>query len=334
MGGPLSVILSNIFMNKLENEVVVPIKPDLFRRFVDDIISKRLKNRPDSLLQKLNQYHAKIKFTVEVAPTKFLDTRIIYNPDNTISTEVYRSSSKLPVPWSSKVPNRYKRNAINSDLYRAKRISSNFDNEVNRIKNKFSRAGFPVKFTESVIRDFNDKNSAQPINNEDEFIIPPWLFKESKRFILVELPYCKTNEIVAKHFLRKIHQFTDESYDIAIKWHTRKIRSLFPLKDRNPHPSCVIYKGTCSCSACYVGETARNAETRWNEHNDPTKKSEPSCHLNKNVEHSFTWEIISSAPKHMRKRKILEAYYIAKIKPDLNDQVKSHTLNLFRNGVT
>ena len=78
----------------------------------------------------------------------------------------------------------------------------------------------------------------------------------------------------------------------------------------------------------------RNAETRWNEHNNPTNKSEPAIHLNKNIEHSFTWDILSIAPKNDRKRRILEAYYIGKIKPCLNEQVTSHTLNLFRNGVT
>ena len=54
---------------------------------------------------------------------------------------------------------------------------------------------------------------------------------------------------------------------------TRNIRCLFPLKDKNDYKSCVIYKGDCSCGSPYIGETKRNAEVRWNEHNNPTKSS-------------------------------------------------------------
>ena len=74
MGGPLSVIISNIFMTKLEKTVVVPEKPAFYKRFVDDIITRRKKNQPDELLSKLMSFHPKIRFTVEVSPQKLLDT--------------------------------------------------------------------------------------------------------------------------------------------------------------------------------------------------------------------------------------------------------------------
>ena len=40
MGGPLSVILSDIYMTKTEEEVVKPTNPSFYKIFVDDIISK------------------------------------------------------------------------------------------------------------------------------------------------------------------------------------------------------------------------------------------------------------------------------------------------------
>ena len=43
MGGPLSVTLSDIYMNKMENDIVLPTKPVLYRRFVDDIGEKKLR---------------------------------------------------------------------------------------------------------------------------------------------------------------------------------------------------------------------------------------------------------------------------------------------------
>ena len=41
MGGPLSVTFSDIYMVKMENDVVTPSKPISYRRFVDDIYSRR-----------------------------------------------------------------------------------------------------------------------------------------------------------------------------------------------------------------------------------------------------------------------------------------------------
>ena len=97
---------------------------------------------------------------------------------------------------------------------------------------------------------------------------------------------------------------------MVIMWKTGNIRSLFPLKDKNDYKFCVIYKGDCSSDSCYLGETKRNAEVRWNEHNNPTKSSEPSKHLRSNINLSFIWAVTSNAPKNAKTRKNLEASYL------------------------
>ena len=58
----------------------------------------------------------------------------------------------------------------------------------------------------------------------------------------------------------------------------------------------MIYKGACSCGETYIGETIRNTSIRWEEHNDPTKKSEPSKHLKNNFYHEINWAILCKAP--------------------------------------
>ena len=65
MGGSLSVIISDIFMTKLEKQVLSPEKPGFYKRYVDDVIRRRKKNQPDRLLSKFMSFHSKIKFTVE-----------------------------------------------------------------------------------------------------------------------------------------------------------------------------------------------------------------------------------------------------------------------------
>ena len=71
-----------------------------------------------------------------------------------------------------------------------------------------------------------------------------------------------------------------------------------------------IKEFACSCVSRCIGETKRNAEVRWNEHNNPTKSLEPSKHLERKVNHCFTWTVISNAPKNVKAMKILEASYI------------------------
>ena len=70
------------------------------------------------------------------------------------------------------------------------------------------------------------------------------------------------------------------------------------------------------------------------EHNTPNDKSNPMKHLRDNTDHSFTWKVICNAPNRKLARKILEAYYIATMKPSLNDQINSDLLHLFKNGIT
>ena len=111
MGGPMSVAFSNIFMFKMELDVIVPPKSIFYQRYVDDTYVWRKKGDADKLFQELNSYKENIKLTLEVNPTKFLDTELV-RENGEITTQVFSKSTKLPVYWSSKLPVRYKRNAI------------------------------------------------------------------------------------------------------------------------------------------------------------------------------------------------------------------------------
>ena len=225
----------------------MPKNPIFYVRYVDDSYVRRKKGVPDELFTALNNYHKNMTFTIEENPKHFLDTNIT-RKNGTIETSVHIKENKIPVFWSSKVPKRYKRNAINGELHRASKITSNFENEIISIKKKFKNVGYPTKFTESVIRDF------QTIPDEEtETIIPDWLFDERRDFY-IKLPFCPNNEESSKIFLRKLNVYTCDKYNFRISWNTRNIRSLFPLKDRAEHISCAIYEGTCSCGNNYMGD--------------------------------------------------------------------------------
>ena len=83
-------------------------------------------------------------------------------------------------------------NAINEiqsmvkyNLHHSKRISSNFDEGIPLIKEKFMKADYPLRFINSVINEFQKGEEC----GDESFIIPASLFEIAKPFIFVEIPF-------------------------------------------------------------------------------------------------------------------------------------------------
>ena len=169
------------------------------------------------LFEKLNFHNENIKLTLEVNTTKFLDTELV-TENGEITMQVFSKSTKLPVHWSSKTPVRYKGNAVTEELNQAKRIASDFNKELKRIRQKYQNAGFSLKFINETICNFE--------RGKEEMIIPEWLFDERKTFS-VRFPYTllRTRNLVK--FYEKSRKFTNGKVKVIILWNTRKIQSLF-----------------------------------------------------------------------------------------------------------
>ena len=181
--------------------------------------------------------------------------------------------------------------------------------------------GYPLPFIDNVIRTFKERNIVDQNNvagdNDDEPLLPPYFFEVNKSFILLKLPFCQNNEIKSKHFLKKFHDFTKNNFDIAVSWETRKIQTLFHLKDKKLYPACKIYYGVHEYGEDYIGKTKRNAITGWSEHDNATKDSEPARHLNKHINHVFTWKIPCHASKKTDIRKSLKVIFFALLTKEL-----------------
>ena len=208
MGGTLSVVLSDCFMNKMEKDVAIPLKPKFYKRFVDDIYRRRKRNEPDELFDKMNSYHPNIKLTIEISPKKFLDTKIL-RTSNQIQCFMYQKENKKPIHWNSAVPKSYKRNVIIEDVHRAKRITWDFDYEISVIKSKYIKAGYPPKFVTSVINTGTVE--------KEEPIIPPHEWKtDERKTVYFQLPICKTNEQKTKSIVKKLEEFTNNKVKLFI----------------------------------------------------------------------------------------------------------------------
>ena len=238
MGGPLSVVFAGCFLNYMEEKVVAPRNPIFYARYVDNTYVRRKKNGEDELYNALNSFHSNIRLTIEKNPTKFLDTHILRSINGTFAFKVVRKDSKFPTHWSSAIPKLYKRNIIKGDLFRDFRIGSNFKHELELIKEKYIRAGFPVKFILAIIKQFETK--------KEDFPVPEGL-QDGKKRTHFKIPFCPKNESCIFKYIKKLNSFTSNQIKFSFSWVTHKIRALFPLKDRNSHVHNVIYKGECSC---------------------------------------------------------------------------------------
>ena len=96
---------------------MIPTNPTFYRLYVDDSFNRRKKGNQDKLFDAMNKVHTKINFTVEVNPTKFLNTEIVMKGAN-VETKLIHKETKLPTDWYTKTPKKL-RNAINRNLHRA-----------------------------------------------------------------------------------------------------------------------------------------------------------------------------------------------------------------------
>ena len=116
----ISVVFSDIYVCKMEEDIAIPAKPIFYKRYVDDTYVRRKKHETDKLFLDLNSYHDNNKLPLD--KNKSLDTENICTSQG-IKTQVYNKAKKRPVHWFSKVPFKYKRNAITGELHRPKRIA-------------------------------------------------------------------------------------------------------------------------------------------------------------------------------------------------------------------
>ena len=204
MGGSISVVFSNIFMCKMGIDVIVPAKPIFYKPYVNDTNMRIKKNDVDKLFEKRNSYIENRKLTLEVNPTKSLETELVRENEEIIM-QVLSKSTKLPVHWSSKIPIRYKRNAITGELRQVKRIASDFNKELKRIRQKYQNAGFLLKILNEAICNFERRKG--------EMVIPERLFDEIKTFSF-RLPYSLASEKFSKVFMRKVENFTNDKVKV------------------------------------------------------------------------------------------------------------------------
>ena len=99
VSGLISVVLSNIPCVIMEIDAVKPIKSNLYKCYINDIVNGSKINQ----LNFLNNYHPYIKLTIKVNPSRFLDSEIMIKNGIT-ETSVLIKESKNRITCHQQAP--------------------------------------------------------------------------------------------------------------------------------------------------------------------------------------------------------------------------------------
>ena len=149
-----------------------------------------------------------------------------------------------------------------------------------------------------------------------------------------KLPYLGT---FSKNVQIKINKLVKRyciGLNIRVVFQSFKISSMFSTKDQLSLKSHVVYLFKCGgCGSTYIGETFRHLNTRIHEHLHRDANSHIFRHLQgsaqcKTLCDDACFTVLDSADNSYSLR-LKEAMYITWMKPDLNGQIKTASLDLF-----
>ena len=233
----------------------------------------------------------------------------------------------LGLSYFSFIPLSIKKAVLNSAIYRAYNISSNFklfDVEVNFLRTFFKESGFPKSLIESAISKFLNK----------QFIPTASMYQVRKLEIFFVLPLFGKQSMKLKDevesLLKKFYPFMNPRLVLRNNF---RIGSLFNFKDIVPKAcrSAVVYNFSCpSCEGTYIGSTYVRLYSRVCQHqgkSDRTKNFLTSPVASSIRDHSLDCDTpfsiddfkIIDMERSSFSLRILESLHIFQTKPSLND---------------
>jgi len=343
MGSPLGPTMANFFLAVLEREWLNEAheyNPALYLRYVDDIFAIfRQGVGIDIFLDKINQAHPNIKFTVEEATETlpFLDVEVRLNED-TYDSWVWRKKTHTGVMlnFTAIAPTKWKFGLIICLLNRIWDICSSnvyFEKEVNTLKDMFVSNGYPVQFFNSALARFwNSKK----LDKQD-------VTTSEMESIRMKVPFIGP---ASYKFAKSLSSIFEETFGSKLSpvFTSFKIKNYFSLKSRTPRFMCsnVVYRFTCLCdtNSSYIGVTIRPLCIRVDEHLNSNQKSTKSgdsairkhletcqkCFQETRLNQMEHFEILRQCSTPYS-AKIQEALLIKRHNPKLNKQ-------LFNNGAS
>lgn len=258
MGNPLSPLLANLVMNDLIDTCVQKIHFDipLLQLYVDDTILAIPKDAHDVILDCFNNYHMKLKFTIERENNKtipFLDVLVIREESGNLKTKWYSKpeNSGVILNYKSHHPIQQKIATATGLIKRALRLSHKeyHKEEYKKIKAILSKNNYPVYLIKKLY--IKCQNTTARIKNNTDIVY-------------YKLPYIES-------FTGPLNKCIQQpNYSIAPYNINTSAKSFFTdLKDKTDikDQSSVVYKIPCgNCDRNYIGQTRQKLDKRIQQH--------------------------------------------------------------------
>lgn len=274
MGSPLSPLLAEIFMSKIESKIEShPLfeKTLGFSRYVDDtfLVFTGDRNELNEFLDFLNNIHPCIKFTMEIEMNNsipFLDLNIKKSKDK-LEFSIYHkaTSTDLVIPYHSNHPQSHKLAAFHSLLHRLFHMPLNqtdFFLELNYIKQIAVNNHYPL----SLINKLYFKYVSKSINKN---LIPTKINEKEKKYFSLSF-YDTVSYRIANIF---------KKHNIILSYKTTSPLRKFLVNSKDKIPilhRSGVYCLSCNhpgCNTCYIGQSGRRIATRVSEHNKIIEKN-------------------------------------------------------------
>lgn len=273
MGSPLGPLFANIFLSHFESQWLndLPVKPLLYRRYVDDTLWIFPENTDiTQLLTYMNSRHGNMKFTHELESNNsisFIGLTISHNECNGVHgylTSVYRKPTftGLFTNYNSFTPLLYRLSVFKCLIYRAFKLCSNwslFHDEITHLKSILLRNAYPLWILDRIVK-----------RSIDNFLNYRVQFGPRKERIYVGLPFLgKSTDNLRRAIKQIAKQFLPQKEIITYFKPGKRISNFFQIKDGTPFDlqSHIVYEYTCAiCHYSYIGQTTRHIRHRVAEH--------------------------------------------------------------------
>ena len=347
MGSPLGPLFANIFLSHYESQWLQesPVKPFLYKRYVDDTLWLLPANADVPLLMTfMNSRHPNMRFTYEPENNdciNFIGVTITHSSSDNVhgyQTSVYRkaTSTSLFSNYNSFTPLIYRLSVFKCLIYRAYHLCSSwslFHVEISNIRSMLLRNAYPSWVLDRIIK-----------RSVAKFVLPDVKFGPNKERLYIGLPFLGSLTDQVRRSIKQINKQFMPHKDVIVYFKPgRQVSNFFHVKDSTPFElrSHVVYQYTCAgCNSSYIGQTARHLRHRIAEH---TGTSHLTCKVMKSRFHSNIRDHCSQCTGSecsARNFKILargstelellikERLLINRVKPELNGNCGSFELLL------
>ncbi|XP_063529201.1 uncharacterized protein LOC134740600 [Cydia strobilella] len=304
MGSPVSPVVADIFMEDFEERALslAPVRPKIFKRYVDDTFTILPKSSVSTFLDHLNSIHSKIKFTMELekdCSLPFLDVLVKRNPDNTLGRTVYRKPTHTDRYLNGKSHHHPSQLVtVGKSLFqRAQRICDD-----QHLAAELQHARRALQANELRIPRVNQRSHIKIPTVERRPAILPFV-----RGVTDRISHILKRASIKTYFkpMKKMSQF------------------LRPVKCNTPLQTAGVYRLDCECGLSYVGQTKRSISTRVKEHIADVKHRRPRSavceHVMDKANHSIKFDkpLVLAKEKRYIPRMLREAIEIKKY-PNFN----------------